>query len=1124
MINNFLTIEERFRLMATVSPAIIWMTDVDGNCSFVNQTWLDFTGLSEEQALNQNEWIKLIHPDDKNIFSAYYSDLNTDSVITVEYRLRHADGSWRWVLDRAVPVFQENHIFCGYMGSAVDITERKRADIANQYSAAIVQSSDDAIMSKDTNSIVTGWNPASERIFGYTAAEMIGSSILKLFPPDRVEEEKFLMDKVFHGESIKHFEAVRVRKDGALIDVSVSVSPIRDSTGKVIGASKIARDITDAKKHEKELKRSEATVRAIVETAATSIITIDSKGIIISVNPAVERLFHYKPEEIIGLNIKILMPEPYHSEHDNYILHYMAGGKPQIIGESGRDVIGLRKGGSIFPISLAISEIKVEGERQFVGILTDMTNQKMNEERLLNYSLHLEELVAIQTAEVRAIVQTAINGIVTISAEGLIDEFNPAAELIFGYRKDEVIGKNVKILMPEPYHSEHDDYLDNFITTGIKKIIGIGREVTGQRKNGNQFPMYLAVGHTVLSGDKHIFVGFLSDITEQKLNEKRLAEARDAAEAGARIKAAFIANMSHEIRTPMNAILGFSEVVLQDPNLNSNSLKNVRIIFSAAKSLLGIINDVLDVSKMESGKFTLESVCFNLYNVLNDSIHTIESNAAEKDLILNFDYDSTLPIRFMGDPTRLRQVILNLVSNSIKFTKEGSVKLIVKVGEKANMLHFSIVDTGIGMTEDQVTTVFEAFSQADASTTRRFGGTGLGTSISKQIVELMDGKIWVESVFGEGTTFHFTAHLPVAINTEGCLFEDSSIVEKGYVSPRLFNILLAEDIEANATLVTLRLEQQGHSIHWAKNGREAVDMFNAGNCDLILMDVQMPKLDGLGATREIRILEENSGKKRISILALTASVLHEERQECIDAGMDGVVGKPIEFSELLSTMEKIIPEGVGRIQTIQHREINSISTVDFSPLDGVIDYEKGLKTWLDTMAYGKALKSFAEKYCDDMDKIITIALDDKNQIRQIAHLIKGVSGNLAIIDVPMIAGEIESAVLSGQKENLDILLLKLKDALVQVSAAIDKLQLPITTQASATKPFDKESICQLFRELYIALDKLNPDAVEPVISSLNAYLDEKELAKIVREIDNFDFEEATNQTNALVKKLELMLG
>lgn len=995
--NSFLTNEERFRLIAISSPAIVWMTDANGKCSFVNQTWLDFTGLSLEDALNY-KWTKLVYPDDKSIFSSYYSDLDLHNTITVEYRLKHKDGSWRWLLDRAIPVFNSENIFCGYMGSAIDITERKQIDIVNQYYASIIKSSDDAIISKDTNGIVTGWNPAAERIFGYTEDEMIGTSMLKLFPLDKKNEEVFIMEKILQGIAIKHFETVRIHKNGSQIDVSISISPILNSNGKVIGASKIARDITE---------------------------------------------------------------------------------------------------------------------------------KKINENKLIKYSRHLEELVAIHTAEVTAIVQSAINGIVTITSNGLIKEFNPAAELMFGYKKCEVEGKNVNILMPEFYRIKHDGYIENYLKTGVKKVIGLGREVIGQRKDGSQFPMYLAVGHAILVDGRHLFVGFISDITEQKQNEKKLAEAKEAAEAAVRVKSAFVANMSHEIRTPMNAILGFSEVLLQDPNLNSTSLKNVQIISNSAKSLLSIISDILDVSKIESGKLLLESICFNLYNVLHDSICVLESTLGEKNVILTLEYDAKVPIRVIGDPTRLRQVVLNLVGNAIKFTNEGSIKLIVKLDEQADTLHFSIIDTGIGMSEEQMTTVFDIFSQADVSTTRRFGGTGLGTSISKQIVELMNGRIWVESVLGKGTTFHFTAHLPIATNTENCLFESNSLIPASYVSPRLFNILLAEDIEVNASLVILRLEQQGHKIHWVKNGREAVTAFKNGSYDLILMDVQMPELDGLDATREIRQLETASHTSTpITIFALTASVLFEERKKCISSGMNGVINKPIEFEKLLVTIENAIPSEMGVIR-IENANIEITSTIDFNELEDVIDYKKGLKTWLNEVAYSKALISFAKEHRDDADKfaVAITKFSDIHSARQIIHAIKGVSGNLAIFKVSFIASEIENSLMSDQKENLNNLLSEFKNLLKQAITAIEKFQLslPNREQTAPVKQFDNDAVGQLFRQMYQSLGALNPKVVEPVLSNLRAYLKEQDLIGITQALDNFDFDEAMNQTDILVKKLNLII-
>lgn len=853
-----------------------------------------------------------------------------------------------------------------------------------------------------------------------------------------------------------------------------------------------------------DLRRSEATVRAIVETAVTAIITIGDKGMVRSFNPAAERLFQYQQHEIMGRNVKILMPEPFHSEHDGYLSRYMKEGKPRIIG-SGREVICQRKDHSTFPADLAVSEIAVEGERLFVGILTDITERKHAEATNQNYA---------------AIVQSSNDAIISKDTNSIIIGWNPSAERIFGYTAEEMIGcPMLKLFPPERFDEERQIMKKIFHGETIKHF-----ESVRVRKDGVQIDVSVTISPMFDPTGKIMGISNISrDITEQKLAERKLAEAKEAAEEGSRIKATFVANMSHEIRTPMNAILGFSEVMLQDPTLSADSSKNVRTIFNAAKSLLCIINDVLDVSKMESGKFSLEIVCFNLYNVLGDSIRTLESNAAEKDLMLSFDYDSKIPLRFMGDPTRLRQIILNLVGNSIKFTQKGSVKLTVKAGEQTDMLHFSVIDTGIGMTEEQITTVFEAFSQADASTTRRFGGTGLGTSISKQIVELMNGKIWVESIFGEGTTFHFTVRLPVSPNIENCLFDDSEDVSSGYISPRLFNILLAEDIDANATLVTLRSVQQGHQIYWAKNGRETVEAYKKDDYDLILMDVQMPELDGLGATREIRALESEAGnEKRIVILALTASILNEDRNNCIEAGMNDVVGKPIEFGKLFSIMEKIIPAGIGTIRTVAPIEININSTIDFSSLEGVVDHEKGLKTWGDAMAYDKALIAFALERRNDADKMVA-KLNDEAQMREMAHAIRGISGNLAMINVPMIAGEIEAALISGHKENLDSLLSQLKTALTKVSVAIDYLHLPIATQNTAIKSFDKNEVCQLFRQLYAALKKLNPDAVEPIISSLSDYLDEKALTKIRREIDNFDFEEATNQTHYLIKNLDLII-
>lgn len=520
-------------VMAEASPAMIWMTDEEGACAYVNPAWLEFTGMTLEQVFDQNEWKHLIHPDDKKLFKAYYSsEIKPEEKTRLEYRLRHADGSWRWVLDVGVPLFDKRHVFRGYMGSAIDITEHRKIGATNQYYASIIKSSESAIISEDNDGIVTGWNPAAEHIFGYSAQEMIGNTMDKLFPPNLLADEKAMMKKVIGGESIKRIEIQMLHRNGSLITVGLSISPIRDAGGIVLGVSKIARNITEIKRIEKESQHNAAVVKAIIEKAFSAIVSIDAKGIILSANPAVERLFHYKPAEILGHNVKMLMPEPFHSQHDGYLNRYLTEGNPHIIGGVvGREVTGLRKGGSTFPVNLAVSEIEIEGERQFVGTMTDITEQKMNEDMLLEYGEKLEESIKLQQqraielhrseATVRAIVDTAVTGIISIDEKGSIQSFNPAAEQLFQYSASEVMGANVNILMPEPYHSEHDGYLSRYMEHGLARIIGTGREVVGKRKDGTVFPAELAVSEVKVDTERR-FVGILTDITERKAAEKEI--------------------------------------------------------------------------------------------------------------------------------------------------------------------------------------------------------------------------------------------------------------------------------------------------------------------------------------------------------------------------------------------------------------------------------------------------------------------------------------------------------------------------------------------------------------------------------------------------------------------------
>ncbi|PHV11887.1 PAS domain S-box protein [Chitinimonas sp. BJB300] len=950
---------------------------------------------------------------------------------------------------------------------------------------------------------VRSFDAVSERIFGYSKSDVVGKNVSMLMPePYHSEHDEYLARFAKAGDPRvigKGREVIGRRRDGSNFPIWLAVNEVCLSEERVFVGSVV--DLSGQKMVEANLASSLETTRAILDTAVNPIITIDATGFIRSINPAAEVLFGYDWQEVVGQKVNVLMPEPYRSSHDGYIKRYLEGGEPRVIG-SGREVIGRRKDQSTFPMHLSVGQMKVSGSEMFVGIIADISKLKAAEERLA---------ASLETS--RAILDTAVNPIITINASGIVQSFNSAAEVLFGYGSDEVVHQNVNILMPNPYHAEHDGYLSRYLKEGEPRVIGRGREVEGRKKDGLTFPMHLSVGAMRVAGEP-MFVGIIADITELK-------RAKEDAEAGAKTKAAFVANMSHEIRTPMNAIIGFAEFVLHDQSLSSSAHKYVQTILRSANALMGIINDVLDVSKLESGKFSLESVSFHLPNALTDALTTIEHQAAEKNLQVRIDYDATLPIRVTGDPARLRQVILNLVSNAIKFTEGGSITLSVRPSNRPDMVTFAVTDTGIGMTPKQITNVFEAFTQADVSTTRRFGGTGLGTTISKQIVELMGGKIWIESELGKGSSFYFTALLPEAPRKAECLYENGYAMVDEYVSPRLFHVLLAEDIHANATLALLRLKRQGHVVEWYPDGKKALDAYQAGNFDLILMDVMMPEKDGWAATSKIRELEAGTGR-HTPILALTASVMNEDYQRCLAAGMDGVEVKPIDFNCLFASMEQIVPAGVGKPNAAQKFSLEIPVELDFTPIEGIVNVRRALNTWGGALPYARALASFTVQHGNDATKMrrLLMASDDFEQVRAAAHALKGVAGNLFIEGVAGLAAEIDADMKAGQQSTVKSRLDDLEQALRATTTAIGQLRIPDRgPDVASIAESGTKSTGQLFAALLLALDELNPDVVEPILEELARYVSSAELAPIQRELEAFRFEAAKQEATVLACKL-----
>jgi signal transduction histidine kinase/CheY-like chemotaxis protein len=421
---------------------------------------------------------------------------------------------------------------------------------------------------------------------------------------------------------------------------------------------------------------------------------------------------------------------------------------------------------------------------------------------------------------------------------------------------------------------------------------------TGELREG----LYWKAPLTDARGELTGLVGTILDITDKNRIEQELREAKRNAEAASQAKSDFLANMSHEIRTPMNGVIGMTDLALELEQ-NPTQKEYLRIVKSSAQSLMVILNDVLDFSKIEAGKLNIEAVRFPLLETIEETLKTLRSRATQKGLVLESSLQSGLPDEVLGDPVRLRQILTNLCDNAIKFTGQGGVYVDVRCAPvgAGHELRIAVRDTGIGIPPDKQQGVFAAFSQADTSTTRRFGGTGLGLTICARLVGLMGGRIWLESEDGLGSTFYFTIQVQSAeiASAPAPLAPLSSTPP----SSRVLQILLVEDHPINQILATTLLKKWGHTVALANNGQEALDMFGRQTWDVILMDMQMPIMGGLEATRLIRTAEKSSGK-RTPIIAMTANAMDSDRQACLQAGMDDHLAKPFNAQGLQAMLER----------------------------------------------------------------------------------------------------------------------------------------------------------------------------------------------------------------------------
>ena len=1162
---------------------------------------------------------------------------------------------------------------------------------------------------------IIGANENYLRTFGYTAADLAGKDHTVFVTGECAASAayKAFWDELRKGK-FQSGEFVRIGKDGREVWIVASYNPIYGSDSIPFKIVKFAADVSDRVRAQSALAGAEARLRSILDNVLDGIITIDGTGSIVSVNPAMERMFGYQAEELIGHSAKKLLPGQERRRLYGHLIDYEHRGLGEALGVT-RELEGLAKDGRRFPIELSVSEVSFDGKQMFVGLIRDIGERVRAEE-----ALRVEQL-ALLNANTRAILATESGGIGIWECDMIRNKLTWDSRMyrLYGMDAREGVEESYELwrrhVHPSdlaaaeqalrdcaagigPFNAEFrivwDDGSVHFIRAGGQltrdesgqgaRILGSNWDITDRKRaeetlraTEERLRLALEAAHIgtfdwdvvsnrlissrwyeelwgfkpgEFTGEDDAFLervhpqdrpaiaaeltrciaarapfvsefrvawpngsvhwlmiraefsfdddgkplqlrGVVMDITERKQHEESLREATQKAEDSNRIKSDFLANMSHEIRTPLNAIIGMTYLALR-ANPSPPQERYLTKIGNAAESLLGITNDILDFSKIEAGKLELEHIPFMLDDVLNNLNDIVSQKAEQKGIGIVFSVARGVPRYLMGDPLRMGQVLINLLNNAIKFTEKGQIVVKVVAAElspEKGLFRFSVSDTGIGMSQEQVSKLFQSFSQADTSFTRRYGGTGLGLAISKQLCELMGGTLTVESELGKGSTFLFTApfnivagDLPVLARAEvGDRRKSVLVVDKdeddrvelinmlyknGFVArsassgweallalasaaqagrpfdlvvmdwrlpgidgvensrrvkdhlthtrvPAILlvsasehpqetdgpadpamdaflakpvqetllletinrtlgarpagpiselhdmpgeppaelagrRVLLVEDNEINRDLATELLGDLGIQVTVAENGQEGADRVFAEPFDLILMDIQMPVMDGLTATRLIRA---DGRFRKLPILAMTAHAMSSDREKSLEAGMNDHLTKPISPNRLLEALLQWMPAGTEAEEVTAHAAIKAAPGQDSVPLRlPPFDIQAALvRTNGKPRLLRKIMFGFREKYANAGSELRRLTAARKTEeAERLAHSLKGVAATLEARKLSEAALAVEIAFRTGDTQDLGPLIDTVEKELGPAIAAVGLLEPRIPFKSS----------------------------------------------------------------------------
>jgi PAS domain S-box-containing protein len=782
----------------------------------------------------------------------------------------------------------------GLLLMVISLRSRRRAEEASLRLAAIVESSDDAMISKSLDGTITSWNRGAERIYGYTAEEAVGQPITLLVPAGRRDEVPDILKRIREGERVEHFETVRSRKDGTRIHVSLTVSPINNAKDEVVGASVVARDITRQKLDEAQIQRSEQRTRAIIETAGEAVVGMNTEGLITDWNRQAEATFGWSREEAIGRVLdETIIPQPFREAHRKGLERFLATGKGPVL-DKRLELMALHRDGNEFPVELTISSLLAGDTLDFIAFVHDITERKEAEAALREREATLQAVFA------------ASPDVITMIGPNL--ELGPPTPAVYG-----ILGYD-----PEQYATM--DRLTLVHPDDLERVTGMFREVLrGGAQAEIRYRVRHADGHWVVletraqgmtDGEGHPMgaVAVSRDVSEGVALEDALVRAkeeadraRDEAERANLAKSEFLSRMSHELRTPLNSVLGFGELLDMD-DLEPDQRESVQHIMKGGRHLLDLINEVLDIARVESGRMALSLEPVSVGEVVEETVELVRPLAAEAGVGLQSErVDGHAFVR--ADRQRLKQVLLNLLSNAVKFNRrEGGVTVRCEAVTE-DQFRISVTDDGPGIAPELVDRLFVPFDRLGADR-EGIQGTGLGLALSKGLVEAMGGSISVESAPGTGSTFavELTRAEPQV------LFQDVGDLVPAEAGPsgRPSTLLYVEDNPANFKLIERALSHRPNvRLLGAIQGSIGVELARQHQPDLVLLDLNLPDIPG---EEVLRLLQADPRTAQIPVVVLSADATLGQIRKLLAAGVVDYLTKPLEVRRFLETLDKILME------------------------------------------------------------------------------------------------------------------------------------------------------------------------------------------------------------------------